>query len=82
MFSFPSGGEKGLPYPPEEQDAVDTVMQFAIHGLGFKPENIIIFAWSIGGYTAAWAAKHYPDTKAVVSCTHMLSEASLQLKIK
>lgn len=43
-------------------------MQYAIQGLGFKPENIILFAWSIGGYAATWAAMIYPEVKHVVCC--------------
>lgn len=42
-------------------------MQFAIHKLGFQPENIILFGWSIGGYTSSWAAMNYPEVKGVVS---------------
>lgn len=41
-------------------------MQFAIFKLGFKLENILLFGWSIGGYTATWAAMNYPDVKGVV----------------
>lgn len=44
-------------------------MQFAINKLGFKVENIVLFGWSIGGYTATWAAMNYPEVKGVVSCT-------------
>uniref|UniRef100_A0A1B6CN26 Uncharacterized protein n=1 Tax=Clastoptera arizonana TaxID=38151 RepID=A0A1B6CN26_9HEMI len=61
------GGSTGMPYPNQEQNAMDVVMQFAIHKLGFLPEQIVLFGWSIGGYTTAWAAKAYPDVKAVVS---------------
>ncbi|XP_018335468.1 protein ABHD16A [Agrilus planipennis] len=56
----------GKPYPVQEHNAIDIVMQFAINKLGFKKENIILFGWSIGGYTATWAAMNYPDIKAVV----------------
>lgn len=59
---------KGKPYPAQEQNAIDVVMQFAIYKLGFKVENIVLFGWSIGGYTATWAAMNYPDVKGVVSC--------------
>lgn len=41
-------------------------MQFAITKLGFLPENIILFGWSIGGYSALWLATQYPDIKGVV----------------
>ena len=56
-----------MPFPDAEQNAIDAVMQYAIHGLGFQPDSIILFAWSIGGYSATWAAMNYPDVKHVVS---------------
>lgn len=30
---------------------MDVVVQFAIHRLGFQPQDIIVYAWSIGGFT-------------------------------
>lgn len=60
------GGSTGKPYPEQEQNAVEIVMQFAIHRLKFRPENIIIFGWSIGGYSCSWAAMNYPDVKGVI----------------
>ena len=60
-------GQQGVPFPDAEQNAIDAVMQYAIYGLGFQPDNIILFAWSIGGYSASWAAMNYPDVKHVVS---------------
>ncbi|XP_013406643.1 protein ABHD16A-like [Lingula anatina] len=59
-------GSTGAPFPEQEQNAVDTVMQYAITKLGFKPEEIILFAWSIGGFPASFAAMNYPDVKAVI----------------
>lgn len=56
-----------MPYPAQEQCAVDTVMQFAINKLKFKPENIVLFGWSIGGYSSSWLAMLYPDIKGLVS---------------
>lgn len=41
-------------------------MQFAIHKLGFQPEDIVLFGWSIGGYSSLVAAIQYPDIKGVV----------------
>ena len=58
---------KGVPLPSQEQKAIDAVMQYAVHRLGFQPESIILFAWSIGGYAASWAAMNYPDVSHVVS---------------
>ncbi|KAE8743992.1 hypothetical protein FOCC_FOCC009358 [Frankliniella occidentalis] len=60
------GGSTGMPYPEQELNAVDVVIQFAIHGLNFPVENIILFGWSIGGYATSWAAMNYPDVKLVV----------------
>ncbi|KAK4293852.1 hypothetical protein Pmani_033483 [Petrolisthes manimaculis] len=39
---------------------------FAIHSLGFKEEDIIIFGWSIGGYTSTWAAMNYPKIAGLI----------------
>lgn len=59
-------GSTGSPFPEQERNAVDAVMQFAIHSLGFKPENIIILGWSIGGYTSTWVAMNYPDIQGLI----------------
>lgn len=56
----------GKPYPTQEQNAIDAVMQYAINELGFESSQIVLFGWSIGGYTAAWAAVNYPDIKALI----------------
>lgn len=60
------GGSTGTPYPEQETNAIDTVMQFAIDKLGFTPDQIIIHGWSIGGFPASWVAMNFPDIKAVV----------------
>ena len=46
--------------------AADAVMQFAIHRLGYRLEDIVVMGWSIGGYTATWLAMNYPDIKGLV----------------
>jgi len=58
---------EGVPLPSQEQNAIDGVMQYAIQSLHFPPDQIVLFAWSIGGYAATWAAMQYPDVKHVVS---------------
>lgn len=55
-----------MPYLEQEHNAVDTVMQFAVHDLKFAPDHIILFGWSIGGYSTAYAASRYPTVKQVV----------------
>ncbi|XP_035429247.1 phosphatidylserine lipase ABHD16A isoform X2 [Spodoptera frugiperda] len=62
-------GSSGLPYPSQEHNAIDAVMQYAINELGFRPENIILFGWSIGGYTATWAAVNYPIGGLILDAT-------------
>lgn len=58
---------QGQPFPNQDQNAMDAVVQFAINKLGFAPENIVLFGWSIGGYSSLWASTQYPDIKGVVS---------------
>lgn len=64
-------GSTGTPYPDQDKNAIEAVVQFAIYSLGFSVEEIILYGWSIGGFTSLWAASCYPDVKGVV-CTKML----------
>ncbi|XP_031556112.1 phosphatidylserine lipase ABHD16A-like [Actinia tenebrosa] len=59
-------GSTGLPFPEAEKNAMDVVIQYAINELGFKQENIVLYAWSIGGYVAAWAGMTYPNIGGMV----------------
>lgn len=59
-------GSSGRPYPDQDQQAIDAVLQFAINELGFKPENILLYGWSIGGYSTLYAASQYPEVKGVI----------------
>ncbi|CAG9789017.1 unnamed protein product [Diatraea saccharalis] len=59
-------GSTGRPYPDQEHNAIDAIIQYAITELGFKPEDIVMYGWSIGGYSAAWAAVNYPTIKGLV----------------
>ena len=59
------GNSTGVPWPESEATAVDAVMQYAVQKLGFPVENVGVFAWSIGGFTASWLAKSYPLLKQV-----------------
>jgi pimeloyl-ACP methyl ester carboxylesterase len=59
-------GSTGRPYPDQEVAAADAVMQMAIHKLGFQPEDIIVYGWSIGGFTASWLAMTYPSVRGLI----------------
>ena len=65
-WNYPGFAEStGMPYPDQLTAAADAVMQYAF-SLGFKPENIVLFSWSIGGFAVSWLTNHYPDIKGVV----------------
>lgn len=59
-------GSTGSPFPGQDARAADAVMQFAQERLGFKDEDIIVYGWSIGGFTATWLAMNYPNIHALV----------------
>nr|XP_055186138.1 phosphatidylserine lipase ABHD16A isoform X3 [Nyctereutes procyonoides] len=79
--SEPQGQKLGVPFPQNEANAMDVVVQFAIYRLGFQPQDIIIYAWSIGGFTATWAAMSYPDISAVILDASFDDLVPLALKV-
>uniref|UniRef100_A0ACB8EGY8 Protein abhd16a n=1 Tax=Sphaerodactylus townsendi TaxID=933632 RepID=A0ACB8EGY8_9SAUR len=74
-------GSTGAPLPQNEANAMDVVMQYAIHRLGFLPEDVILYAWSIGGFTATWAAMSYPDVSALILDASFDDLVPLALKV-
>nr|XP_056709466.1 phosphatidylserine lipase ABHD16A [Euleptes europaea] len=74
-------GSTGAPLPQNEANAMDVVVQYAIHRLGFLPEDIILYAWSIGGFTATWAAMSYPDISALILDASFDDLVPLALKV-
>lgn len=65
-WNYPGFAEStGMPYPDQLTASADAVMQYAL-SLGFKPENIVLFSWSIGGFAVSWLTNHYPDIRGVV----------------
>ncbi len=60
------GGSTGSPFPLNDINAIDVVINFAVEKLGFKLNEILLFAWSIGGFPASWVAMQYPDIKGLV----------------
>uniref|UniRef100_A0A4W4E4C1 Phosphatidylserine Lipase ABHD16 N-terminal domain-containing protein n=1 Tax=Electrophorus electricus TaxID=8005 RepID=A0A4W4E4C1_ELEEL len=65
-MNTPLDGKRGVPFPQNEANAMDVVIQFAVHKLGFQMSDIVVYAWSIGGFTASWAVMSYPEIQAVV----------------
>jgi len=78
---------KGAPYPDQEENAIDCIMRFAIERLNFPEERIILYGWSIGGYTATWAAMNYPSIHSLVilfnsiNYIHTLNRFCILLKL-
>ncbi|KAF7399446.1 hypothetical protein HZH68_008038 [Vespula germanica] len=60
------GDSTGKPHPVQEENAIDCIMQFAKHQLMFPERKIILYGWSIGGYTATWAAMNYPSIHSLI----------------
>ncbi|XP_072930791.1 phosphatidylserine lipase ABHD16A isoform X2 [Epargyreus clarus] len=56
----------GVPLPSQERNAIDVVVQYAINELDFNIEDIVMYGWSIGAYTATWAAVNYPDLRGLI----------------
>lgn len=66
-WNHPGFGEStGEPFPEQEVNAIDVVIKYAVDCLQFSAENIMLFGWSIGGFTASWAAMTYPRVKGLI----------------
>ncbi|XP_036101678.1 protein ABHD16B [Molossus molossus] len=60
------GGSTGEPFPQHDANAMDVVVKYALHRLHFPPTHVVIYGWSIGGFTATWATMTYPELGALV----------------
>ncbi|XP_011372389.1 ABHD16B [Pteropus medius] len=60
------GGSTGAPFPRHDANAMDVVVKYALHRLHFPPAHVVVYGWSIGGFTATWATMTYPELGALV----------------
>ncbi|XP_050429357.1 phosphatidylserine lipase ABHD16A [Adelges cooleyi] len=60
------GYSTGIPYIKQEQNAAETVFEFAVIKLKFRPEDIILYGWSIGGFASTYLAQKFPEVHAVI----------------
>ncbi|XP_069738661.1 LOW QUALITY PROTEIN: phosphatidylserine lipase ABHD16A-like [Phaenicophaeus curvirostris] len=74
-------GSTGVPLPQSEANAMDVVLRFALQRLNFPPRRIVLYAWSIGGFTATWAAMSYPELGALVLDASFDDVLPLALKV-
>ena len=49
-------------------------MQLALEKLGFEENQVIIYAWSIGGFPATWAAMNFPKIQVLEICFLVIFE--------
>ncbi|XP_048353888.1 protein ABHD16B-like [Sphaerodactylus townsendi] len=56
----------GKPYPKNDINAMEVVLQYAIHRLNFSLPDIVIYGYSLGSYTATWAAMTYPNLGGLI----------------
>ena len=59
------GGSTGQPYPDNNAAAIESVVEYATHELGFLHSDIIIYGWSIGGFDASYAGSKFPNLKGL-----------------
>ncbi|KAG8513268.1 Protein ABHD16B [Galemys pyrenaicus] len=60
------GSSTGAPFPQHDANAMDVVVKYALHRLHFPPAHVVVYGWSIGGFTATWATMTYPELGALV----------------
>lgn len=75
------GCSTGIPDPATDAAAVQAVVALAAH-LGWSREDVFVYGWSIGGFTAAWAGAQYPDLAGVVvdaTFAHVMPLACLRM---
>src|SRR5262245_23116697 len=67
MWNHPGfGSSTGSPWPSEEAAAIDVVVQFACNHLGWNEGDVVMYGWSIGGFTATWVGMNYRNIRALV----------------
>ena len=42
------------------------MIKFALEKLSFNQESIILYGWSIGGYTSSWGSMNYPFIRGLI----------------
>ncbi|XP_003220742.2 protein ABHD16B-like [Anolis carolinensis] len=75
------GRSTGKPYPQNDINAMDVVLQYAVCRLHFPLPDIVIYGYSLGSYTATWAAMAYPELGALVLDASFDSLVPLAMKV-
>lgn len=68
-YNAPGCGESsGTPYYDQICDAAEGIMTLA-KNLGFEPEQIVVYGWSIGGFATSFIAANYKVKGVVLDAT-------------
>ena len=59
------GDSTGCPYPQNDGSAIVAVIEYAINQLGFDESDIVLYGWSIGGFSVVYGATHYSNLKGL-----------------
>lgn len=76
------GGSTGAPFPQRDANAMDVVVKYALYRLHFPPAHVVVYGWSICGFTASWATMRYPELGALVLDATFDDLVPLALKVK
>ncbi|MES1902652.1 MAG: Protein abhd16a, partial [Paramarteilia canceri] len=67
MFNRPGYGmSTGKPIPLNEMNSVKAIMEFVVNNLGYNQKSVILYGWSIGGFSASIASHLYPDVYGII----------------
>ncbi|UJR36405.1 hypothetical protein I4U23_029128 [Adineta vaga] len=60
------GESSGCPSVLSEINAIDSIMRYVTEELQFPIDQILLYAWSIGGYSACWTAVNYQNIRGLI----------------
>lgn len=60
------GGSTGAPYPDQDKNAAEAVLEFATNHLNFSAQNIILYGWSIGAFSTLNLAGRHDTVRGVI----------------
>ena len=54
-----------MPYPVNDAAAITAVIEYAIKELGYAESEIVLYGWSIGGFSVSYGASKFPNLKGI-----------------
>ena len=59
------GDSTGMPYPVNDAAAITAVIEYAIKELGYAESEIVLYGWSIGGFSVSYGASKFLNLKGI-----------------